>query len=98
MDRLLNVTTAVSIVLLLMVLFSIRRAHIRVEYSMKLAIGGISVCWRFHAPGRRLNFAIGAKPYRPGRRFPAGAVLDRRLGVSDHVFPLLDHRVSPARR
>src|ERR1700683_277806 len=34
MDRLLNVTTAVSVVLLLMVLFSIRRAHIRVEYSM----------------------------------------------------------------
>ena len=34
MDRLLNVTTAVSIILLLMVLVSIRRAHIRVEYSM----------------------------------------------------------------
>jgi hypothetical protein len=34
MDRLLNVTTAVSVILLLMVLFSIRRAHIRVEYSM----------------------------------------------------------------
>ena len=34
MDRLLNVTTAVSIILLLMVLFSIRRQHIRVEYSM----------------------------------------------------------------
>src|SRR5580692_8588493 len=34
MDRLLNVTTAVSIILLLMVLYSIRRQHIRVEYSM----------------------------------------------------------------
>jgi hypothetical protein len=34
MDRLLNVTTAISIILLLMVLFSIRRQHIRVEYSM----------------------------------------------------------------
>ena len=34
MDRLLNVTTAVSVILLLMVLVSIRRAHIRVEYSM----------------------------------------------------------------
>jgi hypothetical protein len=43
MDRLLNVTTAVSIILLLMVLFSIRRAHIRVEYSMSwlLAAGGL---------------------------------------------------------
>ena len=34
MERLLNVTTVVAIILLLMVLFSIRRAHIRVEYSV----------------------------------------------------------------
>ena len=34
MERLLNVTTVVAIVLLIMVLFSIRRAHIRVEYSV----------------------------------------------------------------
>jgi hypothetical protein len=34
MDRLLNVTTALSIVLLIMVLISVRRAHIRVEYSV----------------------------------------------------------------
>jgi hypothetical protein len=34
MDRLLNVTTAVSAVLFLIVLFSVRRAHIRVEYSV----------------------------------------------------------------
>jgi len=34
MDRLLNVTTGVSIVLLVLVLISLRRAHIRVEYSV----------------------------------------------------------------
>jgi|SRR5579862_9073084 hypothetical protein len=34
MERLLNTTTVVSIVLLVMVLFSVRRAHIRVEYSV----------------------------------------------------------------
>ena len=34
MDRLLNVTTGVSIVLLVLVLVSLRRAHIRVEYSV----------------------------------------------------------------
>jgi len=34
MDRLLNVTTVLSIMLLLMVLVSVRRAHIRVEYSV----------------------------------------------------------------
>jgi len=34
MDRLLNVTTGVSVLLLLMILVSVRRAHIRVEYSV----------------------------------------------------------------
>jgi|SRR5271165_179455 len=34
MDRLLNVTTVLSIVLLITVLVSVRRAHIRVEYSV----------------------------------------------------------------
>lgn len=33
MDRLLNVTTGLSVILLVMVLISVRRAHIRVEYS-----------------------------------------------------------------
>lgn len=34
MDRLLTVTTILSIVLMLLVLFSVRRSHIRVEYSV----------------------------------------------------------------
>jgi hypothetical protein len=34
MDRLLNVTTVLSLILLVMVLLSLRRAHIRVEYSV----------------------------------------------------------------
>jgi hypothetical protein len=34
MDRLLNVTTVMSIILLILVLVSVRRAHIRVEYSV----------------------------------------------------------------
>ena len=34
MDRLLNVTTVLSILLLVVVLVSVRRAHIRVEYSV----------------------------------------------------------------
>ena len=33
MERLLNVTTVLSILLAAMVLFSVRRSHIRVEYS-----------------------------------------------------------------
>lgn len=34
MDRLLNVLTILSVVLLLLILFSVRRSHIRVEYSV----------------------------------------------------------------
>jgi hypothetical protein len=34
MDRLLNVMTVLSVVMLLLVLVSVRRAHIRVEYSV----------------------------------------------------------------
>jgi hypothetical protein len=34
MERLLNVTTVVAVILLLIVLFSVRRAHIRAEYSV----------------------------------------------------------------
>lgn len=33
MERLLNLTTILSVLLMLMVLFSVRRSHIRVEYS-----------------------------------------------------------------
>jgi hypothetical protein len=34
MDRLLTLTTLLSIALMLLVLFSVRRSHIRVEYSV----------------------------------------------------------------
>lgn len=34
MDRLINIMTGFSILLILMVLLSVRRAHIRVEYSV----------------------------------------------------------------
>jgi hypothetical protein len=34
MERLLNVTTGLSILLVAMILFSVRRSHIRVEYSV----------------------------------------------------------------
>ena len=43
MDRLLNVTTVLSILLLIMVLFSVRRAHIRVEYSVSWLLTGVAM-------------------------------------------------------
>src|SRR5579864_562061 len=43
MDRLLNVTTGLSILLLLLVLASLRRAHIRVEYSVSWLAAGVAL-------------------------------------------------------
>ena len=50
MERLLNVTTALSVILLVMVLISVRRAHIRVEYSVSwlLAAAAMLVLSRAH--------------------------------------------------
>lgn len=43
MDRLLNVTTALSLLLLGIVLFSVRRAHVRVEYSVSWLVGALAM-------------------------------------------------------
>ncbi len=52
MDKLLHWTTALSVVLILLVLTSLRRAHIRVEYSVSwllasIALLGLSLSPRF---------------------------------------------------
>jgi len=41
MDRLLHVTTVLSVFLLIMVLVSVRRAHIRVEYSVSWLLAAL---------------------------------------------------------
>lgn len=43
MDRLLNFTTALSLLLILLVLASVRRAHIRVEYSVSWLIAAVAL-------------------------------------------------------
>ena len=43
MDRLLNVTAVLSVVLLLVVLASVRRAHIRVEYSVSWLLAAVAM-------------------------------------------------------
>lgn len=43
MDRLLNVTTGVSLILLVLVLMSVRRAHIRVEYSVTWLLAALAM-------------------------------------------------------
>jgi hypothetical protein len=43
MDRLLNVTTIVSVILLVTILISLRRAHIRVEYSVTWLLATVAM-------------------------------------------------------
>jgi hypothetical protein len=43
MDHLLNVTTGLSVLLLLVVLFSVRRAHIRPEYSVTWLLAAVAM-------------------------------------------------------
>ena len=50
MERLLNVTTVLSVILLVLILISVRRAHIRVEYSVSwlLATAAMLILSRSH--------------------------------------------------
>ena len=43
MDRLLNAMTGLSVLLILLVLVSVRRARIRVEYSVSWLIGAVAL-------------------------------------------------------
>jgi len=43
MDRLLNVMTATSLLLIVLVLATLRRAHIRVEYSVSWLIAAVAL-------------------------------------------------------
>jgi hypothetical protein len=43
MDHLLNITTGLSVLLLVIVLFSVRRAHIRPEYSVTWLVAAVAM-------------------------------------------------------
>jgi hypothetical protein len=43
MERLLNVMSAISVALVVLVLVSLRRAHIRVEYSVSWLLAGLAL-------------------------------------------------------
>jgi len=43
MDHLLNITAVLSLLLLVMVLVSVRRAHIRVEYSISWLLASVAM-------------------------------------------------------
>ncbi|MEO7651737.1 MAG: DUF2304 domain-containing protein [Bryobacteraceae bacterium] len=51
MDRLLNYTTGLSLLLMLLVLLSVRRAHIRVEYSVSWLAAAVALLVLSRSPG-----------------------------------------------
>jgi len=85
MDRLLNAMTAVSVVLLLLVLISVRRAHIRVEYSVSWLLAAAALLILSRSRGM-----LEAAAHRLGLTYPPLAL----LLVIGGVFLLMFYRFS----
>ncbi|HLY19315.1 MAG TPA: DUF2304 domain-containing protein [Bryobacteraceae bacterium] len=85
MDRLLNVTTILSAVLLLLVLVSVRRAHIRVEYSVSWLLAAAVLLILSRSPG-----LLETAAHQLGLSYPPLAL----LLVTGGVFLLMFYRFS----
>lgn len=101
MDRLLNVTTALSLILIVMVLISVRRAHIRVEYSVTwlLAAATMLILSRVHPLLDALRNLTGL-PDSPLALFllAGGVVLIMLFRFSVIISHLRDDNVALAQR
>jgi hypothetical protein len=101
MDRLLNVVTVVSAILLVMILVSVRRAHIRVEYSVTwlLAAATMLILSMVHPLLEAFRSLIGL-PDSPLTLFlPAGgAVLIMLFRFSVIISHLRDDNIALAQR
>lgn len=76
MDRLLNVIAVFSLLLIVVVLASVRRAHIRVEYSVSWLIAGVAllVLSRWHWLERWITAELGVEDAPLALLSVAGAV------------------------
>jgi hypothetical protein len=76
MDRLLNIMTLFSVLLIGLVLASVRRAHIRVEYSVSWLLAGlvILVISRWPWLGQKIAAFLGLNDARLALLMVAGAV------------------------
>ena len=101
MERLLNVTTVLSIVLLIMVLISVRRAHIRVEYSVTWLVAaiGMLVLSRSHTLLNAIRDLIGL-PDSPLTLFllAGGVLLIMSFRFSVIISHLRDDNIALAQR
>ena len=101
MDHLLNVTTAMSLLLLGIVLFSVRRAHIRPEYSITwlIAAAAMLVLSRVQ-PLLELLRRISGLPDTPLTLFlmGSGVFLIMMFRVSVILSQLRDDNIALAQR
>ena len=101
MDHLLNVTTGVSIILLVIVLISVRRAHIRVEYSVTWLLAAVAmlILSRVHPVLDAVRNLIGL-PDSPLTLFllASGVVLIMLFRFSVIISHLRDDNIALAQR
>jgi hypothetical protein len=85
MERLLNAATLLSAALILTILFSLRRAHIRVEYSVSWLLAGlvVLVLSRWETALQWLGALMGIS-------YPPAVLLSITIGV----FLLVLYRIS----
>lgn len=81
MDRLLTATTILSLALMLLVLFSVRRSHIRVEYSVSWIAASVAL-FVFSLSHSALNWMAGFL----GLAYPPIVLVLLILGVFLVVF------------
>jgi hypothetical protein len=101
MERLMLVSTLLSIALIAMVLFSLRRAHIRVEYSVSWLAAGftIFILSRWEGALVWLGNLMGA-PNRPTALFgiALGVLLFVVYRISMIVSELKDNNIALAQK
>ena len=85
MDRLMDIMTGLSLLLIVLVLASVRRAHIRVEYSVSWLIGAAALLVLSRAPVL-LNYVAD----RMGITYPPVAL----VLIAGFVFLIIFYRFS----
>ena len=101
MDKLLHWTTALSIVLILLVLTSLRRAHIRVEYSVSWLLASVALLALSLSPRflRRASDLFGIDDLPVALLLIAGSVfLLVFLRISVIISKLKDDNIALAQR
>ena len=85
MDRLMDIMTGLSLLLIVLVLASVRRAHIRVEYSVSWLLGAAALLVLSRSPVL-LHYVAG----RMGITYPPVAL----LLIAGFVFVIIFYRFS----